>query len=100
LCRRGVRSSWYGVGGGGGGGGRLLSCASTCLTEAVVAQVMLARRGHPATLRIGVARSEEGRFEAHAWVESGGRVMIGGHELGRYAPLAALEADKAARKKA
>ena len=83
-----------------GRAGRLLSCASTCLTEAVVAQVMLARRGHPATLRIGVARSEEGRFEAHAWVESGGRVMIGGHELGRYAPLAALEADKAARKKA
>jgi Transglutaminase-like superfamily len=83
-----------------GRAGRLLSCASTCLTEALVAQVLLARRGHPASLRIGVARSEGGQFEAHAWVESDGMVMIGGNELGRYAPLAALGADMEARKKA
>jgi len=64
---------------------------STCLTKALTTQVLLSRRGHSALLHIGVVRSEEGGFEAHAWVESEGRVVIGGHELERYTPLAALE---------
>jgi Transglutaminase-like superfamily len=62
----------------------------TCLTRALAAQVLLSRRGHPAVLRIGVVKSAVGKFEAHAWVESDGRVVIGGHELERYTPLAAL----------
>jgi Transglutaminase-like superfamily len=63
---------------------------NTCLTKALAAQVLLSRRGRPALLRIGVIRSAEGKFEAHAWVESDGRVVIGGYELERYTPLAAL----------
>jgi hypothetical protein len=62
----------------------------TCLTRALAAQVLLSRRGYPALLRIGVVKSAEGKFEAHAWVESAGSVLIGGHELERYTPLAAL----------
>ena len=65
----------------------------TCLTKALAAQVLLSRRGCPALLRIGVVKSAEGKFEAHAWVESDGRVVIGGYELERYTPLAALEGE-------
>src|SRR4051794_12664891 len=40
----------------------------SCLTQALVAQMLLSRRGHPALLHIGVAKGEGGRFQAHAWV--------------------------------
>jgi Transglutaminase-like superfamily len=69
---------------------RCLPAFDTCLTRALAAQVLLSRRGCPALLHIGVVRSPEGKFEAHAWVESDGRVVIGGYELERYTPLAAL----------
>ena len=39
-----------------------------CLAESVVLWFMLRRRGMAGNLRIGVSK-EEGRFEAHAWVE-------------------------------
>lgn len=67
---------------------------NTCLTKALAAQVLLSRRGRPTLLRIGVVRSAEGKFEAHAWVESEGRVVIGGYELERYTPLATLEGER------
>lgn len=50
---------------------------ATCLVRAMTAQVLLARSGYPATMQIGVAK-EEGRLHAHAWVESDGRVIVGG----------------------
>src|SRR5215207_4920359 len=43
----------------------------TCLTQALAAQVLLVRRGHQTSLRIGATRGEEGQFEAHAWLECG-----------------------------
>lgn len=63
--------------------------ARHCLTQALAVQVLLARQGHPARLHIGVAKSKEGRIQAHAWVESDGRIVIGGtaSALGRYTPL-------------
>jgi Transglutaminase-like superfamily len=71
--------------------GRLMSRASTCLTQALTAQVLLLRRGHPAHVHIGTLKGEGGELQAHAWVESGGEVVIGGHELERYTRLAVLE---------
>jgi hypothetical protein len=65
--------------------------ARSCLTQALAAQVLLTRRDHPALLHIGVARGELGRFRAHAWVESGGKIVIGDSGLGRFTPLAVLE---------
>lgn len=62
----------------------------TCLTQALAAQVLLARRGYPALLRIGVVKDERERFQAHAWVESNGKTIIGGYELDRYTTLATL----------
>src|SRR4051794_21097186 len=42
----------------------------TCLVQALAAQVLLARHGHPAFVHIGVVRGGGGEFQAHAWVES------------------------------
>jgi len=74
--------------------GRLVPRASTCLTQALTAQVLLLRRGHPALVHIGTVKGESGEFQAHAWVESGGEVLIGGHELEQYSPLAILEGER------
>ncbi len=66
----------------------------TCLTQALAAQVLLARRSIPSLLHIGVLRDERGRLQAHAWLESGGKVVIGEHEIERYTPLVALDKEK------
>jgi hypothetical protein len=60
---------------------------ATCLTQALAGEVLLRRAGYPADVRIGVAKDSSGRLEAHAWVESGGRVMIGDHDLHRFTTL-------------
>ena len=67
--------------------------ASTCLTEALATQVLLSQCGQPACLRIGVAKDEGGRLEAHAWVESQGRIVIGSvANLSRFTLLPPLDA--------
>lgn len=70
---------------------------TTCLVRAMTTQVLLRRRGIPASLRIGVAKDDVGGFRAHAWLESGGRVLIGGSDplLSRYEVLAAREERRA-----
>jgi len=60
---------------------------ATCLTQALAGEVLLRRAGHPAEVRIGVAKDPAGTLEAHAWVESGGRVVIGDHDLHRFTTL-------------
>jgi Transglutaminase-like superfamily len=69
---------------------RHMPLANTCLTQALAAQVLLAQRGYPALLRIGVVKGENDNLQAHAWLESGGEVVIGGYELERYKHLATL----------
>lgn len=50
-----------------------------CLTQALVLQYLLLRRGDDrAELHIGVAKGESGELLAHAWIERNGRVLIGG----------------------
>ncbi len=66
----------------------------SCLNQALATQVLLGRRGHPALVHIGVARGERGQFQAHAWVESGGEVVIGGSGRERFTPLVALEGER------
>lgn len=63
--------------------------SASCLTQALAAKVLLRRRGHAAKLRIGVAKGVVANFEAHAWVEVDGRVVIGGSDsrLKRYTGL-------------
>jgi hypothetical protein len=63
-----------------------------CLTEALATQVLLKREGHSSTLRIGVARSDNGQLKAHAWVEVDGSIVIGGQRSPlQFVPLPPLE---------
>lgn len=58
-----------------------------CLTEALVVQRFLRRRGYLSDLRFGV-RKAQSRLEAHAWVEYRGTVIIGARGLSReHVPL-------------
>ncbi len=50
---------------------------STCLVQALAARHLLARHGFAANVVIGVARQHETGFDAHAWVEYQGAVLIG-----------------------
>jgi hypothetical protein len=54
---------------------------ATCLTQALAAQWLFAWFGHPTMLRIGVAKGYDKALNAHAWLESEGRVVVGGEAL-------------------
>lgn len=59
-----------------------------CLAQALATQVLLERRGYTTLLRIGFTRDKGEPMSAHAWVESGGRVAIGGAgNMARYIPV-------------
>jgi hypothetical protein len=60
---------------------------ATCLPQALVAQLMLARHGHFARLRIGVASLDGQRLEGHAWVEDATGLVLAGGDVARYIPL-------------
>jgi len=47
---------------------------ASCLEESLLLWWLLRRRGHPATLRVGVNKND-GTLHAHAWVELAGRVL-------------------------
>ena len=65
---------------------------ATCLTQALAIQILLARRGYHSQIHIGVAKNKEGLFQAHAWVECEGRILVGGRNgLSNWAPLTALD---------
>ncbi len=64
---------------------------ATCLTQALAIQIFLKQSGREAQVHIGVDQGEGGRLDAHAWVESSGRVLFGGSRLSRYTHLLALE---------
>jgi hypothetical protein len=52
---------------------------TTCLVDALAAELMLRRRGVPSTLHIGVrAPLAATPLDAHAWLECGGTVVVGG----------------------
>jgi len=53
---------------------------TTCLTQALAAQVLLGFDGIPASIRIGVAKEKVGELEAHAWLERDGKILMGGSE--------------------
>ena len=68
---------------------------ATCLTRALVVQMLFTKEGYPAHLCIGVAKSKEDRLEAHAWVESEGRIVIGGlKDISRFNLLPPLEGER------
>ena len=66
--------------------------AASCLPQALAGEALLTRNGHEVELRIGVVKTETGTLVAHAWVESGGQVVVGKlyEGLSRYTPLPPL----------
>lgn len=50
---------------------------ANCLPRAIVAKQLLEEQGFAPVLRLGVQRPEELGLKAHAWVETGGRVVVG-----------------------
>jgi len=73
---------------------RALPFRAECLQQAIAVRRMLARRGIPAQVCLGVAREKADRVEldreraAHAWVIVGSRVVSGDGVLDRYAIVA------------
>ncbi len=68
---------------------------STCLTKALTLQILLARKGLPYSLNIGVFKTDEGKLDAHAWLKSEGRIVIGHLEdLSKYSLLPLNEFDQ------
>ena len=59
---------------------------ATCLTNALTGYSLLSQYGYPSLVKIGVGRSREGEFEAHAWLEYEDEVVIGESEE-KYVPL-------------
>ena len=64
---------------------------ATCLTQALALQWLLVRSGHTSRIRLGARKGFKGKFQAHAWVECEGRVVMGGVAAKDYAPLTAWE---------
>jgi transglutaminase superfamily protein len=62
----------------------------TCLEESLTLWYLLRKQGVPACLRIGV-RKENEKFEAHAWVEDGGKALNQDDAMHRH--YAAFEQD-------
>lgn len=57
---------------------------ATCLTQALTLHILLRRRQLESRIHVGVAKKKGEPFESHAWVESGGRVVIGHCDLKRF----------------
>lgn len=65
--------------------------AASCLTQALAARTLLARRGMHGQLRIGVAKDAQQNLLAHAWLDFDGQPLIGGAIAGNYVAFANLE---------
>lgn len=55
---------------------------ASCLSQAVAAQLRLARLGYTTNIRIGVKSDAEMGLKAHAWLIYNDRVILGGTESG------------------
>ncbi len=51
----------------------------TCLVDAIAAKIMLRRRNIPATIFFGMAKDNDKKITAHAWVKCGDIYVTGEH---------------------
>ena len=71
---------------------RYMPGGAKCLARALTTQVIMKRQGYSPQLRLGVAQGEQGKIEAHAWIEYQGLVVIGDlQNLSRFIPLSPFE---------
>ena len=65
---------------------------ASCLTQALAGQILMGKHGHVSEICVGVARDAKGTLIAHAWLDTGGQVLIGNQDLERYTRLPDLSA--------
>lgn len=64
---------------------------TTCLMQAIVGERLLAAHDYEAQIQLGIDSSQE--FEAHAWVEREGEIVLGEvDDHARFQPLAGYDA--------
>ena len=66
---------------------RYLLSTKNCLPQALAGHILLTQYGHPAKVSFGIYRGNEIKFEAHAWIESKGKIVIGKDGIENYTPL-------------
>jgi hypothetical protein len=71
------------------GAARRLPWRSTCLDRALAGRLLLARRGIPSTLVLGVAKDQD-LVHAHAWLVAGGGTVSGRRQAAHFNPIAAF----------
>ena len=59
---------------------------ATCLVQAMTAALLMTRAGRRVELVMGTPRVRAGAFEAHAWLEHDGAVVVGG-DISQHAEL-------------
>lgn len=72
---------------------RRLPGSPSCLCRAIAGSWMLRRRAIAVTVCFGVARLPD--LRAHAWLESGGRVVLGAAGAEDYTPIASFSTQSA-----
>lgn len=50
---------------------------ASCLVRALAGQYLLRRNGYACEVKIGVLKKAKAGLQAHAWLETGGRVLLG-----------------------
>ena len=73
---------------------RFVPGGDNCLARALAAKLMLARFGYRSELRVGALKNDDEDFIAHAWLETEGRIIVGGAQAGDCTVFGGL--DKAA----
>lgn len=64
---------------------------SKCLAKALTTQTLMSNYGYASDLKIGVAKENNSDFQAHAWVEYRGKVIIGNvHNLSSFVPITSI----------
>jgi hypothetical protein len=59
-----------------------------CLPQAMAAKFMLARRGYPSILHLGVGKNGATDLIGHAWLESGTTIVVGEAGIADVTPIA------------
>ena len=73
-------------------GTRYMPGGAKCLARALTTQILMRQQGYAPELKIGVAKADSGKFEAHAWIEYQGNVTIGNlPNLKQFIPLLSLQ---------
>ncbi len=63
---------------------------SACLAQAIAAKLMLKRRGIKSLMYLGMKKEERGNFMAHAWLQSGNEIILGGANSETFSILSAI----------